>query len=74
MKGQDVTGKPISVPKEVGARFVPMALQDIHDIAKEEPELLPLSALGIFGIGLQTYKGRPTKIKGGIKGIGGMQP
>lgn len=56
MKGQDFEGKPINVPKEVGMRFVPMALQDIYDIAKEDPDLLPLSVLGIFGIGLQTYE------------------
>ena len=61
MKGQDFEGKPISVPKEVGIRFVPMALQDIYDIAKEDPDLLPLSALGVFGVGLQTYKPRPSK-------------
>ena len=69
MKGQDIKGKKISIPKEVGKRFIPMALSDIYEIAKENPELLPVSWLGMFGVGLQTYKGRPPKLKGGIKGL-----
>ena len=64
LKGQDVAGNKLNVPKEIGARFVPMALQDIHDIAKEDPTLLPLSGLGIFGVGLQTYKPRSKTTKG----------
>ena len=75
MKGQDFEGKPINVPKEVGMRFVPMALQDIYDIAKEDPDLLPLSVLGIFGVGLQTYKPRPSKTPTGFPSMkaGGIQ-
>ncbi len=69
MKGQDIKGEKISIPKEVGKRFIPMAISDIYEIAEENPELLPISWLGIFGVGLQTYKGRPSKVKGGIKGL-----
>ena len=69
LKGQEITGEKISIPKEVGKRFIPMAMSDIYEIAKENPELLPISWLGIFGVGLQTYKGRPAKLKGGIKGL-----
>ena len=69
LKGQEITGEKISIPKEVGKRFIPMAMSDIYEIAKETPELLPISWLGIFGVGLQTYKGRPSKVKGGIKGL-----
>lgn len=82
MKGQDYTGKPINITKEIVKRFVPMILQDMYDIAKEDPELLPLSVLGIFGVGLQTYeqqaktpKGYPQLKMGGtklpsLKGVG----
>lgn len=63
LKGQDFEGKPINVPKEIGARFIPMALQDIYDIAKDDPTLLPLSVLGIFGIGIQTYGQTPIPFK-----------
>ena len=82
MRGQDYTGKPINITKEIVKRFVPMILQDMYDLAKEEPELLPLSVLGIFGVGLQTYerqvktpKGYPQLKMGGtklpsLKGVG----
>ena len=72
MKQKDITGKPFSVPKSVAKRFVPMVMQDIYDLAGDEPELLPLGALGVFGVGLQTYGPRPRKTKGitAIKGIG----
>ena len=72
MKGKDITGEPFSVPKGVGKRFVPMVMQDIYEIAGDNPELLPLGALGVFGVGLQTYGPRARKNEGiqGIKGIG----
>ena len=72
LEGTDIEGKPISVPKEIGRRFVPMVVQDIYDLAKEDPELLPLSTLGVFGVGLQTYKGIPSKQRG-IGSIGGIE-
>lgn len=37
-------------------RFIPLMLQDIYELAKYEPELLPLSLFGAFGAGIQTYK------------------
>jgi len=55
LRGQDFQGKPVSVPEEVAKRFVPMIAADIYEIAQEDPELIPLSALGVFGVGLQTY-------------------
>ena len=55
LKQQDYQGRPIDVPKEIGNRFIPMAVQDVIDLYKEDPNTLPLSALGIFGFGLQTY-------------------
>lgn len=70
LKGQDIAGEKVSVSKEVGKRFVPMVIQDVYDIAKDDPDLLPLSVLGVFGVGLQTYEKRYRKSSGGIKGIG----
>ena len=61
MKGKTWEGKPISVPEEVGKRFVPMVVQDIYEIAKDDPDLIPLSVLGVFGFGLQTYEGKKPK-------------
>ncbi|MDD5476878.1 MAG: hypothetical protein PHG87_01500 [Candidatus Omnitrophica bacterium] len=56
LKGQDATGQKIDIPKEIGQRFVPMVIQDMYDILQEAPGLLPVSLLGIFGVGIQTYK------------------
>jgi hypothetical protein len=61
LKGQGYEGKPLSIPSEIGKRFVPMAIGDIYDIMNEDPGLLPVGILGIFGVGLQTYKQRPSK-------------
>lgn len=55
LRGKTPLGEDIEIGKEIGSRFVPMVTQDIYDIATEEPELLPVSILGAFGFGLQTY-------------------
>jgi hypothetical protein len=56
LKGQDFAGKKLNIPKEIGSRFVPMVIQDVADLAMDDPSLIPLSVLGAFGVGLQTYK------------------
>jgi hypothetical protein len=38
-----------------------MILQDTYELAKESPELVPLSVLGVFGVGVQSYKERARK-------------
>jgi hypothetical protein len=43
-----------------------MIFQDIADIAKSDPRLLPASVLGVFGVGLNTYQ---TKIKTDLGGL-----
>ena len=50
------------IPSEAAKKFVPMVMQDIYELAKEDPELLPVSVLGIFGTGIQTYKPRGQKV------------
>jgi len=76
LKGQDFAGQPINIPKEIGIRFIPMVIQDIIEIAKDDPDLLPLSALGIFGVGLQTYDGKyktkSKKRKAGLPSLKGV--
>lgn len=69
LKGRDIQGEKLSIPKEVADRFIPMVLRDVYDIAQEDPTLLPITALGFFGVGLQTY-GETPKIRGGIEGLG----
>jgi len=55
LKGQEAFGGEFNLGSEVGKRFVPMIIQDMVDVYKDDPSILPLSALGIFGVGLQTY-------------------
>lgn len=56
LKQKDAAGKPIKFSKEVMDLFTPMTIGALVDIAKEDPKLLPLSALGSFGLGVQTYE------------------
>lgn len=56
LKGQDYTGQDINIVQRTAQMFIPMVIGDMYDIAKEDPKLLPISALGIFGVGLQTYQ------------------
>jgi len=67
LRQQDYQGKPISIPKEIASRFIPMAIGDMYSIAKDNPELIPLSVLGVFGGSLQTYKPVATGGLGGLE-------
>ena len=55
MQGQDYAGKPLKWKTEIINRLTPMVAQDIVDLAKTDPKLIPLGVLGIIGMGLQTY-------------------
>jgi hypothetical protein len=55
LKQQDYEGKPFNITNEVAQRFIPIAIGDLIDLVKEDPKLFPIGALGIFGIGVQTY-------------------
>lgn len=54
-EGKDIEGKPIKITKEVRDLFIPLVFQDIEDIAKTDPSLLPLLVPATFGVGVQTY-------------------
>ena len=60
-RGRSTFGGEFDIPEEIGKRFVPMVMQDVADLARDDPELLPLATLGFFGMGLQTYKPRKKK-------------
>ena len=60
-RGRSIFGGEFDIPKEIANRFIPMVIQDMADLQKEDPELLPLAGLGFFGVGLQTYKQRKKK-------------
>jgi hypothetical protein len=56
LRGKTAFGEPFSLKSAAAQRFIPMIMQDVIDIAKDDPDLVPLSALGVFGMGLQTYE------------------
>lgn len=64
LRQQDYAGQPISVQKELLERITPMIISDSYDLAKEDPSLLPLEVLAIFGASVQTYKPKDDKKKG----------
>lgn len=55
-KDKDFEGNSIDVKKEIMSRFIPMFLQDLHDIYVDDPSHLPLGLGAVFGMGTQTYK------------------
>lgn len=58
LRGTTAIGEKFSFKKATVQRFIPMVIQDMYDIIKDDPTLFPLSWLGIFGVGVQTYKAR----------------
>lgn len=56
LRQRDYRGEPVSIPKEVGEMFVPMVVQDMTELAKSDPDLMPLGALAVLGFGVQTFE------------------
>lgn len=61
-KGTDFEGQPLSWKKQAYQNFVPLLIQDVHDLYKDPPPgMSPIEAavggeaIGTFGVGLQTY-------------------
>lgn len=68
LKQQTWDGKLVDVPKEIGIRFVPMVMQDMYDLAQEDPELIPIGALSVFGMGVNTYSDKKMDaVRDGVK-------
>lgn len=55
LRGENTMGEEFKLSKEVAQRFIPMVIQDTLDVAKDNPSLIPLSALAVIGVGMQTY-------------------
>jgi len=56
LRGKDFTGQPFNVPQEAASRFIPILIQDIYELAQEDPNLLPLVIPASLGMGIQNYK------------------
>lgn len=64
LEGKGTDYEKFDIPTEVAQRFVPMVIQDIIDLAKEDPDIARIfgfGALGVVGVGLQTYKSKPKR-------------
>lgn len=59
LEGHDQAGNPVQVPPAVANMFIPMIVNDVYQLMRDDPDLFPLSLLAASGIGLQTY-GQPT--------------
>jgi hypothetical protein len=55
MEGTDWNGQPFELKKAMLDRTVPIVMQDLYELQKEDPKLLPLGILPIIGEGVQTY-------------------
>jgi hypothetical protein len=64
LRGKDYLGKDFDIPKAIADRIIPMLWQDMYDIYKSDPSLMPLAIPSAFGMGIQTYKKTPKKISG----------
>ena len=63
-KGEDEAGNPFKLGEDTLERLVPMVMQDIWDVAHDDPSLIPATALtAAFGVGAQTYKEKKKLIR-----------
>lgn len=56
LRGKDFTGQPFNVPQELANRVMPIIMQDVIELANEDPTLLPLAIPASFGMGIQSYE------------------
>lgn len=55
VSGEEFDGTPFEVKQAMVNRIIPIVIQDLYALAKEDPSLLPLGILPVFGEGIQTY-------------------
>ena len=55
MNTREFDGEPFEVKKALLNRTVPIVAQDLYELAQDDPSMLPLGVLPMFGEGLQTY-------------------
>jgi hypothetical protein len=67
LRQTDSMGEEFNITKELAQRFTPMVLSDLTEIAMQNPELLPLGILGLFGVGIQNYESKSPLSSGGLR-------
>lgn len=55
LRGKDASGKPFEANNAIVTRIIPMLLQDIYALYKDDPNSLPLAIPAGLGMGIQTY-------------------
>jgi hypothetical protein len=55
LQGQDLAGQGVTLSSEMRNKLTPIIFQDIIELLKEDPSLLPLIVPANFGAGLQVY-------------------
>lgn len=56
MSGQKMNFKTMNpMENSIAQRFIPILMQDVYQLAKTDPELLPLAIPAGLGMGIQTY-------------------
>lgn len=64
LRGTNIIGEDFVVSKELQNRFVPLVVQDMHDLGKERGlGGMAMSVPAIFGVGTQTYGTREEERK-----------
>lgn len=61
---QDPMGRPLKLEREVTTRLIPILVQDMIDLYKNDPDGLKLAIMGtlsMFGAGVQTYPPKDEK-------------
>lgn len=56
-KGTSFEGQPFEVKQEIIKRLIPMFIQDMAELYKDDPSSIPFGIPAFFGAGLQTYGG-----------------
>lgn len=55
-KRVDPFGNEMNVGSDIAKKFEPLLIQDLYDVYKSDPNLLPLGIAAAFGMGMQTYE------------------
>lgn len=55
LSGKGSDGQPLDIKSELGQKLIPMFLQDLYEVYKEDPKSLPAAIPAFFGVGVQSY-------------------
>lgn len=68
ISGKDYFGRETTIPQSVLNNVAPMIARDTYELWKEDPNLVPLAGLSVFGLPTQSY-GERTNNRGTPSGL-----